>query len=163
MILHDQYADYRLVTRNHALSNYRYCVDNPEGFAGYGKNCWGLTAGYSTNGYKAHAPFRDDCGVITPTAALSSIPYTPQESLAALNYFYYQLGDSIWGKYGFYDGFSLQDNWFPKRYLAIDQCTIAPMIENFRSGLIWNLFMSCPEIQHGLKRLGFSIDQPQNR
>lgn len=166
MILHDQYADYRLVTRNHALSNYRYCVDNPGGFAGYGKNCWGLTAGYSTNGYKAHAPFRDDCGVITPTAALSSIPYTPQESLAALNYFYYQLGDSIWGKYGFYDGFSLQDNWFPKRYLAIDQCTIAPMIENYRSGLIWNLFMSCPEIQNGLKRLGFNVSnnsQPDNR
>lgn len=159
LIISDQYADYQFVTRNHVLSNYRYCVENPKGFTGYSKECWGLTAGYSINGYKAHAPFKNDCGVITPTAALSSIPYTPQESLAALKYFYYHLGDSIWGKYGFYDGFCLQENWFPKKYLAIDQCTIAPMIENYRSGLIWQLFMSCPEIQNGLKRLGFTIKQ----
>ncbi len=157
MIISDRYADYRQVTCNHALSNYLYCVENPGKFTGYGENCWGLTAGYSVSGYKAHAPYKDDCGVITPTAALSSFPYTPQESANALKYFYHQLGDSIWGKYGFYDGFSLQDQWFPKRYLAIDQCTIAPMIENYRSGFLWKLFMSCPEIQNGLEQLGFTV------
>lgn len=161
LIIHDRYADYQLVTKNHALSNYRYCVDNPGNFTGYSNECWGLTAGYSINGYKAHAPFRDDCGVITPTASLSSFPYTPQESFAALKYFYFHLGDSIWGKYGFYDGFCLQEKWFPKRYLAIDQCTIAPMIENYRSGFIWNLFMSCPEIKNGLKQLDFIINQEE--
>lgn len=153
--LKDQYADYWEVNKNHALSNYAYCVANPGKYKGYGDKCWGLTASYSTNGYMAHHPFNDN-GVITPTAALSSFPYTPKESLAALNFFYFEIGEKIWGKYGFYDAFSIQDNWYPKRYLAIDQCTIAPMIENYRTGLLWNLFMSCPEIQEGLKKLGFT-------
>ena len=99
----------------------------------------------------------NDHGVITPTAALSSYPYTPEESSKALKHFYFNLGDSIWGKYGFYDAFSEGENWYPRRYLAIDQCTITPMIENYRSGLLWRLFMSCPEIQDGLKKLGFTI------
>ena len=98
-----------------------------------------------------------DHGVITPTAALSSYPYTPEESSKALKHFYFNLGDSIWGKYGFYDAFSEGENWYPRRYLAIDQCTITPMIENYRTGLLWRLFMSCPEIQDGLKKLGFTI------
>lgn len=154
--LKDRYADYWSVTRNHALSDYRYCVDNPKGFKGYGEDCWGLTASYSVKGYSAHCPGNNDCGVITPTAALSSFPYTPEESMRALKYFYSK-GDWIWGKYGFYDAFSEQDNWTVPHYLAIDQCTIAPMIENYRSGLLWNLFMSCPEIQEGLAKLGFTI------
>jgi hypothetical protein len=98
-------------------------------------------------------------GVITPTAALSSFPYTPEESMKALQHFYVELGDSIWGKYGFYDAFSIQDNWYPQRYLAIDQLTIAPMIENYRSGLLWNLFMGASEIQRGLRNLGFEIQK----
>ena len=153
--LSDRYADYWNVVRNHALSNYRYCVENPKQFKGYGKDCWGLTASYSTKGYAAHCPGDNDCGVITPTAALSSFPYTPEESMRALKYFYAK-GDWIWGKYGFYDAFSEGSDWTVPRYLAIDQCTIAPMIENYRSGLLWKLFMSCPEIQEGLQKLGFS-------
>jgi hypothetical protein len=96
-----------------------------------------------------------DLGVITPSAALSSFPYTPVESMAALNEFYYRLGDKILGKYGFYDAFSEQANWYPTQYLAIDQGPIAVMIENYRSGLLWNLFMSSPEVKTGLKNLGF--------
>ena len=142
---------------NHAKSDYAYCVENPKNFKGYGENCWGLTASYSTVGYTAHCP-RNDIGVITPTAALSSFPYTPEESMRALKYFYSK-GNWIWGKYGFYDAFSEQDNWTVPRYLAIDQCTIAPMIENYRSGLLWKLFMSCPEVQKGLKKLGFEINK----
>ncbi len=154
--LKDQYADYWHVTRNHAMSDYKYCVENPKKFVGYGENCWGLTASYSTKGYAAHCPGDNDCGVITPTAALSSFPYTPEESMRALKYFYSK-GEWIWGKYGFYDAFSETDNWTVPRYLAIDQLTIAPMIENYRTGLLWNLFMSCPEIQAGLAKLGFTI------
>lgn len=152
--LKDQYANWWNVVRNHALSDYAYCVDNPNGFKGYGPECWGLTASYSPDGYSAHAP-NNDLGVITPTAALSSFPYTPAESMAALRYFWNQ-GEWIWGKYGFYDAFSEQKHWTLPRYLAIDQCTIAPMIENYRTGLLWRLFMSCPEVQQGLEALGFT-------
>ena len=153
--LSDQYADYWNVVRNHALSNYAYCVANPKNYKGYGTKCWGLTASYSIDGYSAHCP-GNDLGVITPTAALSSMPYTPDESMAALKYFWSK-GGWIWGKYGFYDAFSEQQNWTLPSYLAIDQCTIAPMIENYRSGLLWRLFMSCPEVQQGLEKLGFTI------
>ncbi|MDH6357895.1 glucoamylase family protein [Parabacteroides sp. PF5-9] len=152
----DEYANYWDVNCNQALINYKYCVENPNRFKGYSDSCWGLTASYSVNGYHAHAPMHNDPGVITPTAALSSYPYTPEESAKALKNFYFNLGDSIWGKYGFYDAFSIEHNWYPKRYLAIDQCTIAPMIENYRTGLLWRLFMSCPEVQEGLKKLGFT-------
>lgn len=152
--LKDQYADYWNVVRNHAMSNYQYCVDNPKKYTGYGPDCWGLTASYSTEGYSAHCP-GNDLGVITPTAALSSFPYTPEQSMAALKGFYAR-GESIWGKYGFYDAFSPASGWTLPRYLAIDQCTIAPMIENYRTGLLWRLFMSCPEVQQGLAKLGFT-------
>ena len=152
--LKDQYANWWNVVCNHAMSDYAYCVANPKGYKGYGKDCWGLTASYSPKGYSAHSP-ANDLGVITPTAALSSFPYTPEQSMAALKYFWKQ-GQWIWGKYGFYDAFSEQTKWTQPRYLAIDQLTIAPMIENYRSGLLWKLFMSCPEVQQGLQKLGFS-------
>lgn len=153
--LKDRYADYWELNRNHALIDYNYCVENPKGYKGYGKDCWGLTASYSPEGYDAHMP-GNDRGVITPTAALSCYPYTPEESGAALKHFYYDLGDKLWGKYGFYDAFSETEDWYTPRYLGLDQLTIAPMIENHRTGLIWNLFMSCPEVQQGLEKLGFT-------
>jgi hypothetical protein len=158
--LKDQYADYWEVNKNQALINYNYCKQNPKGFKGYSEDCWGLTASYTVDGYTAHTPMQNDKGVITPTAALSSFPYTPEQSMRALKYFYNEMGEELWGKYGFYDAFSIQDNWYPIRYLAIDQLTIAPMIENYRTGLLWNLFMGAPEIQEGLKKLGFTY-QPQ--
>src|SRR5690554_6660463 len=140
--LKDQYADCWKLNQNHALINYKYCVENPKGFKGYGESCWGLSASYTIDGYTAHKPMTNDRGVITPTAALSSFPYTPTESMRALKYFYNDLGDKIWGKYGFYDAFSIESDWYPEKYLAIDQLTIAPMIENERTGFLWNLFMS---------------------
>lgn len=157
--LTDDYANYWELNRNQTLINHLYCVANPKKYRGYGENCWGLTASYSVNGYTAHKPMANDLGVITPTAALSSFPYTPEESMAALKHFYFDLGDQIWGEYGFYDAFSQQENWYPKRYLAIDQLTIAPMIENYRTGLIWDSFMSCPEVQEGLEKLNFKIQK----
>lgn len=155
--LKDRYADYWELNCNHSLINYRYCVENPEGYEGYGPDCWGLTASYSPYGYDAHMPHVRDLGVITPTAALSSFPYTPYESWAALRHFYFDLGDKIWGRYGFYDAFSEEEQWYTKRYLGLDQLTIAPMIENYRSGLLWRLFMNCPEVQEGLERLDFTF------
>lgn len=160
--LTDEYANYWTENKNQTLINRQWCIENPKHFKGYGADCWGLTASYSVNFYAGHAPGMDnDLGVITPTAAISSFPYTPEYSMEALKHFYYDLGDKIWGEYGFYDAFSEQSDWYPKQYLAIDQGPEVVMIENYRSGLLWNLFMSCPEIKQGLKNLNFrspSID-----
>ena len=76
--------------------------------------------------------------------------------MAAMKHWYGNLKDKLWGPYGFYDAFSEQSNWFLPHYLAIDQGPIVVMMENYRTGLLWNLFMSCPEIKTGLKKLGFS-------
>ncbi|HPJ61489.1 glucoamylase family protein [Lentimicrobium sp.] len=153
--LKDRYADYWMQNRNHTLINRAYCISNPKNFKGYGENCWGLTASDNHEGYNAHSP-DNDLGVITPTAALSAFPYTPEYSMQALRHFYYNLGDKIWSEYGFVDAFNESENWYAKSHLAIDQGPIIVMIENYRSGLIWDLFMSCPEILHGLKKLGFT-------
>ncbi len=152
--LKDRYADYWTHNKNHTLINYRYCVENPKKFKGYGEDNWGLTASYSVNGYAAHSP-TEDLGVISPTAALSSFPYTPEESMRALRHFYFDLGSKIFGEYGFYDAFSEHHDWYPPRYLAIDQGPAVVMIENYRTGLLWKLFMSAPEVQSGLDKLGF--------
>jgi hypothetical protein len=153
--LKDRYADYWRHNKNHTLLNRKHCVQNTLNYKGYGENCWGLTASYSLKGYAAHRPGRD-LGVISPTAALSSFPYAPEYAMQALEHFYYDLGERIWGPYGFYDAFSEQENWYSQGYLAIDQGPIIVMIENYRSGLLWKLFMSCPEVQRGLKKLGFT-------
>ncbi|MEL6592634.1 MAG: glucoamylase family protein, partial [Bacteroidota bacterium] len=153
--LEDRYADYWQHNRNHALINYAYCLENPKSFPYYGENCWGLTASYSPTGYDAHQP-SNDLGVITPTAALASFPYTPEESMKALRFFREELFGRVWAKYGPIDAFSVREDWFPARYLAIDQGPIPVMIENHRTGLLWDLFMSCEEVQAGLNRLGFS-------
>lgn len=155
--LQDKYCpSYFNEMRNLTLVNRAYCIRNPKHYVGFGPDCWGLTASYSVNGYAAHAPNeREDLGVISPTAALSSIVYTPEYSLQVMRHLY-NMGEKVFGPYGFYDAFSETDNWYPKRYLAIDQGPIVVMIENYRSGLLWNLFMSHPDVQNGLKKLGFT-------
>ncbi len=152
--LKDRYADYWEQNKNHTLINHAYCLDNPKKFKGYGENCWGLTACDTYNGYNAYSPTNDG-GTIAPTAALSAFPYTPDYSMKALKHFYNDLGDKIWSVYGFVDAFNETKNWYASSHLAIDQGPIVAMIENYRSGLIWKLFMSCPEIQMGLQKLDF--------
>lgn len=154
--LKDRYADYWEHNKAHTLINRGWCVENPKKFKGYGPQSWGLTASYSISGYSGHAPgMQRDLGVISPTAALSSMPYAPEYAMQAMKYWYEQLHDRVVGRYGFYDAFSETENWYPQRYLAIDQGPVVVMMENHRSGLLWNLFMSCPEIKQGLKKLGF--------
>lgn len=156
--LSDRYGDYWKLNRNHALIHYTYCVQNPEDYKGYGENCWGLTSSYSMKGYAGHRPGNDH-GVISPTAALSSFPYTPEKSMDFLRFLYAPERDSLVGKYGPYDAFSIEHGWHVKRYLAIDQGPIPVMIENYRTGLLWDLFMSCPEVKKGLDKLGFSYER----
>jgi len=153
--LKDSYADYWEQNRNHTLINYNYCITNPKKYAGYSADCWGLTASDGDKGYNAFSPTNDQ-GVIAPAAALSSMPYTPEESMQALKFFYYMLGDRLWGKYGFMDSFNLSAGWVDNEYLAIDQGPVIVMIENYRTQLIWNLFMQNDEIKSGLTKLGIS-------
>ena len=154
--LSDAYANYDTQTINHTKINYKYCISNPHNYYGYSANCWGLTASDvpPPTYYNANEP-NNDIGVITPSAALSSFPYTPVESMQALKFFYYKLGDKIWGQYGFIDAFKLSDPWFADSNLAIDQGPIIVMIENYRTGLLWNLFTGAPEIKAGMLNLGF--------
>lgn len=158
--LSDAYTNYGIVNENHAKISYQYCVENPKNFKDYGQECWGLTASYSRNndgglGYNAHNP-SNDTGVISPTASISSIPYTTEESLKAMRYFYKNRAKLL-GPAGFYDAFSPQYNfWVAEAYLAINQGPEIIMIENYRSGLLWKLFMQNTDVQIGLDKLGFT-------
>ena len=155
--LKDQYADYWEQNVRHAAIHYEYGRRNPSGYLGYSGDCWGLTASDGNSGYSAHSP-TNDRGVIAPTAAISSMPYTPEESMAALHFFYYKLGDKLWREYGFVDAFNLTVKWYDHQFLAIDQGPMILMIENHRTGLLWDLLMNCPEVQVGLSKLGFTRD-----
>lgn len=147
--------NYLTQAKNHTLINYNYCKANPKTWYAYGDSCWGLTASDIEGGYTASSP-NNDRGFIAPTAALSSFPFTPTESMQALKFFYYIIGDKIFKEYGFVDAFSLSNPWFATSFLAIDQGPIITMIENYRTGLVWNLFTSCPEVKAGMLSLGFT-------
>jgi hypothetical protein len=154
--LGDRFTDYFENNRNMARINRAYCIRNPKHFKGYGPDCWGLTASDGPSGYLPHAPdLTDDDGTITPTGALASFPYTPEASMAALKHFYRDLGDRAWDIYGPRDAFNLSANWFSPIYMGLNQAPIAVMIENYRTGLIWKLFMSNPEIHTMLEEIGF--------
>lgn len=157
--LSDDYVNYGDAATNHAKIMYQYCVANPKGYKGYNSGSWGLTASYSRNtdgstGYSAHAP-NNDLGIISPTAALSDMPYTPTESMNVLRFIYNQNYADYVGVAGPYDAYSVQYNWVTPRYLAIDQGTISPMIENYKTQFLWNLFMNASEVRTGLVKLGF--------
>nr|WP_228372488.1 glucoamylase family protein [Chryseobacterium daeguense] len=161
--LTDEYVNYEDVTKNHARIIYQYCIANPYGWQGYNTKSWGLTASYSRNtdgsmGYSAHQP-NNDLGTISPTAALSSMPYTPLESMNMLRFLYNENYSKYIGVAGPYDAYSIHYNWTIPRYLAIDQGTIAPMVENYKSQFLWQLFMNAPEIKQGLIKLGFHSAQ----
>ncbi len=158
--IRDAYTNYYTHNKRHSLINRQYCIVNPENHQHYSGECWGLTASDDPIvGYLAHEPTGPgDNGTITPTAALSSMPYTPVESMAALRHFYRVHGDKLFGPMGFYDAFNLDQNWYASSTLAIDQGPIICMIENYRSELLWKLFMANPEIQPALDAIGFVPD-----
>jgi len=153
--LKDQYADYWEQNVRHVRINRAHCVANPGRYRGYGPACWGLTASDDQFGYRVHDPDNDN-GTISPTAALGSFPYAPREAMRALRHFLSRHGERLWGRYGFTDAFCEARDWYADTFLAIDQGPIILMIENYRTGLLWKLFMSVPEVQAGLRRLGFT-------
>jgi hypothetical protein len=152
----DKYTNYFKNNRAIALIHHAYAIANPRKRVGYGDNCWGWSAG--VNGGGRPLP-RDDNGTITITASLASFPYTPEESMKALKHYYRDLGAKVWGIYGFRDGFNETDNWFEDVNMGLNQAPIVVMIENYRTGLIWKMFMSNPEIAPALKAIGFQEDQ----
>lgn len=157
----DAYTNYFANNRAIALIQQAYAIDNPRKFTGYGADCWGRSAGVNSGGAKALP--RDDNGTINVMASLASMPYTPEESMAALRHFYRDLGDRIWGTYGFHDGFNETENWFDEDYMALNQAPIVIMIENHRSGLVWKNFMTNPEVAPALKAIGFAPDPGPGR
>lgn len=153
--LRDRYADYWELNSRHVHINRAHCLANPQGHQGYGEDCWGLTASDDPDGYCAHSPTHDN-GTISPTAALASLPYAPAEVLQAARGFLSRHGARVWQRYGFIDAFCESRHWYADTFLAIDQGPIVVMMENHRSGLLWKLFMAVPEVQAGLRRLGFT-------
>lgn len=155
----DQFTNYFNLNRNVTMIHRAYAISNPKRFPNYGENEWGFTASDDPSGYTVHEPTSSrDNGTITPTAALSSIPYTPEQSIAALKHMYRERGERIWGRMGFYDAYNVKLNWYADSYLAIDQGPIINMIENYRSELLWENFMANPEIQPALTEIGFVPD-----
>jgi hypothetical protein len=151
--LRDRYTNYFENNRAIVRINHAYCVANPRKFLGYGGDCWGLSVGVNSGGGKPYP--RDDNGTISCMAALASMPYTPEESLAALKHYYRDLGPKVFGIYGFHDGFNQTQNWFEEVYMALNQAPITVMIENQRTGLVWRNFMANPEIKPALEAIGF--------
>ena len=152
--LTDSYTNYFHNNRNIALINYRYCCENPKEFPAYGPKCWGLTASDGPWGYKAREPVeRMDDGTIAPTGALASFPYLPGEAMQALKFYYRECGHFLWGEYGFRDAFNLTEDWVASIFMGLNQAPVTVMIENYRTGLLWDLFMSSPDVQQGLKKL----------
>lgn len=139
----------------HVLSNREYCITHAPAKNRYNEHTWGLTASLIKGGYAANEPLHDT-GTIAPTAALASMPYTPQYSMQMLYHLLGPLKENMWGKNGPYDAFSPRENWYSDGYLAIDQLPIVSMVENYRSGLLWDLFMSDPDVTRGLKLAGIS-------
>jgi hypothetical protein len=153
-LITDKYTNYFTNNRRIALINYRYCLKNPGNYTGYSDSSWGLTASDGPFGYSASEPVagRND-GTIAPTGAVSSFPYTPVESMKALKNYYYNYGKFLWGEYGFRDAFNLSENWCSGIYMGLNQAPMVVMIENYRTGLIWKLFMSNTDIKNGLEKL----------
>ena len=160
--LKDEYADYWTEHVNTAKIHYEYGKDNPLNFENYSEKCWGLTASDDPDGYTAHKPIDNDNGTVSPTAALASMPYTPEESMKALKYFYRERGSELFGKYGPYDAFNDSRNWIKESYIGIDQGPIVIMIENYRTRLLWENVMKDSDVQAGLDKLGFQYEIPTN-
>ena len=153
----DRFTDYFENNRAMARINRAYCIQDQGHFSGYGANDWGLTAVDGPQGYVPYEPNpKLDDGTIAPTGAIASFPYTPGASMEALKYFYRELGDRLWGIYGFRDAFNLQENWFSRIYMGLNQAPMTVMIENYRTGLLWKNFMANPEIAPMMKRIGLT-------
>jgi len=148
--------DYFENSRRATLAQRAYHIANPRGWPNYGKDEWGLTASDTPGGYRARGapPAQNDDGTLAPTAPGGSIAFTPDESIAALRHLY-DTYPALWGPYGFRDAYNAAQSWFDDAYLGIDQGPILLMIENYRTGRVWEAFMQHAAVRRGLARAGF--------
>ncbi|MDD5218902.1 MAG: glucoamylase family protein, partial [Candidatus Omnitrophica bacterium] len=154
----DGFADYFKNSVNATLANRAFCIDEAKNFATYGPDSWGLTASDGPFGYRAYgAPpgWAIHDGTVAPTASGGSIVFAPQECIACLRHFYEDLGDKLWGLYGFSDAFNLDRGWFAQEVIGIDQGAMLLMIENYRSGLIWKKMKKNPYLRKAMRKVGF--------
>jgi hypothetical protein len=153
----DRFSNYFESNRALARISQAYSIANPKHFRGYGANSWGLTAvDGPDDSYHEYKPFLEDDGTIAPTGAVASYAYTPEASLAAIKHWYRDLGDRLWGIYGFTDSFNQQQDWYSGIYMGLNQAPQTVMIENGRTGLVWRAFMSNPEIREMQRKLGLT-------
>ena len=164
--------DYFENSRRATYVQQQYAIDNPKGWAGYDSLCWGITAsdgpgdtynfddkkflGYAGRGTSGPDYNYFDDGTIAPYGSLSSLPFAPEIVVPTIRYVNEKYGDRLWGRYGYYDSFNPTARWFNNDFIGIDEGPMLIMIENFRTGLVWNNVMKDPIIQKGLNRLGFS-------
>jgi hypothetical protein len=160
--IQDAYMRFRDSTyfENSRLATYAaraYCIDNPLGWTGYSDLVWGLTACDGPSGYAARGapPGQNDDGTVAPTAAAGSIAFAPEIVIPTLHHYYDTYHDQLWSTYGFKDAFNLTQNWWDTDYIGIDEGPIILMIENYRTGGIWQRMMDHPDIQRGLEVAGF--------
>ncbi|MBI3316710.1 MAG: hypothetical protein HYZ85_01725 [Candidatus Omnitrophica bacterium] len=154
----DGFADYFQNSVQASLANRAFAIDQSANFQSYGPNSWGFTASDAPFGYKAYgAPpgWAEHDGTIAPTGCGSSIVFTPKESVECLRHFYENLGDRLWGEYGFSDAFNLDRDWFAPEVIGIDQGALLSMIENHRSALIWETMTRNTFLQSAMKKVGF--------
>lgn len=157
--IHDKFTDYFENNKNLVKISRAYSIANPGHHKGYGANCWGLSAADGPWGYRPSAPEeKDDEGTMAPNGALSSFPYAPEESMAAFKHYYRDMGALVWGVWGPRDAFNEDENWYSPITMGLNQAPMAVMVENYRSGLLWKLFMANPEIQPMLEKVGFEKD-----
>lgn len=133
-------------------ANRQYALLNADTWKGY-DTYWGLTASLSPGGYRAHTPVTDDNGTISPTAALSSIAYLPEPVIDMMQDMYLNKGDKLWGPFGFYDAFNPKQDWVANGYIGIDVGPVAPMIENYKTGKLWEVFMRAPEVTKAIEKI----------
>lgn len=164
--------DYFENSRRATYVQRRYAMDNPQGWTGYDSLCWGITAcdgpgdkynfgdrqflGYAGRGTSGPYYNYFDDGTIAPYASISSLPFAPEIVLPTIRALNERYGDRLWGKYGYYDAFNPTAGWFDNDFIGIDQGPMLLMIENFRTGLVWNYVMKDPVIIRGLNKLGFT-------
>ncbi|OGS24699.1 MAG: hypothetical protein A3J70_05875, partial [Elusimicrobia bacterium RIFCSPHIGHO2_02_FULL_61_10] len=155
---HDRYADYFENSRQATLANRAFCARKKKSYRTYDDDVWGLTACDGPDGYRAYGgppapPIHD--GTVAPTAAGGSIVFAPDEAIQCMKTMKERHGGKLWGKYGFSDAFNVDRDWWDKDVIGIDQGAMLLMIENYRTGLIWELFMRQDWVKRAMDAVGF--------
>ena len=175
--MRDHDSDYCENSRRATYTHQEYAIRNPLNFVGYSERCWGFTAcdgpgvlRYTVNGveheffdYVARgAPFGPDDGTIAPWVVVASLPFAPEIVIPTIRYFA-QIDLGMTRKYGFKPSFNLSfpvkdsptGSWVTPYHFGVDQGPVVLMIENYRTGLLWNIMRRCPGVVTGLERAGF--------